>query len=164
MLELGMALMIDPDLLLLNEPSLGLAPAIRSKMFDIIVDLKEKQDLSILAIEQNIRELLEVTDWAYVLEQGSVRMSGTGEEILNLVRRRIIRTRERDRRNHRDADARGRGLDDNAGIQRRRGAPRLRVDVEAGGWRRPAVSLHPGSPARRLAPDRDRHPRYRPSG
>jgi branched-chain amino acid transport system ATP-binding protein len=83
MLELGMALMVDPDLLLLDEPSLGLAPAIRSDMFDIITDLTEKEDLSILAIEQNIRELLEIADRAYVLEQGSVRMSGGGQELLH---------------------------------------------------------------------------------
>ncbi len=82
MLELGMALMVTPDLLLLDEPSLGLAPSIRSQIFDIVTDLKDQQDLSFLIIEQNIRDLLEIADRAYVLEQGSVSMTGGGQELL----------------------------------------------------------------------------------
>lgn len=83
MLELGMALISDPDLLMLDEPSLGLAPSLRSRMFDIVTELRDEQGIGFLIIEQNIRELLEVADRAYVLEQGSIRMSGTGKELLN---------------------------------------------------------------------------------
>lgn len=83
MLELGMSLLLDPDLLMLDEPSMGLAPAIRSQLFEIVFDLRESQDISFLIIEQNIREVLEVADRAYVLEQGTVSMTGTGEELLN---------------------------------------------------------------------------------
>lgn len=83
MLELGMSLLLDPDLLMLDEPSMGLAPSIRSQLFDIVVNLRSSQDIAFLIIEQNIREVLEVADRAYVLEQGSVSMTGTGEELLN---------------------------------------------------------------------------------
>lgn len=82
MLELGMALMVTPDLLLLDEPSLGLAPSIRSQIFDIVTDLKDQQDLSFLIIEQNIRDLLEIADRSYVLEQRTVSMAGSGQELL----------------------------------------------------------------------------------
>lgn len=86
MLEIGMALMIDPDLLLLDEPSLGLAPAIREQIFNIVLDLRDEFGLSSLIIEQNVRELLEVVDRAYVMEQGEVSMTGSGEELLNSER------------------------------------------------------------------------------
>lgn len=86
MLEIGMALMVDPDLLLLDEPSLGLAPSIQNQIFDTILRLRDEYGLSSLVIEQNVRALLENVDRAYVLEQGEVSMTGSGEELLNSER------------------------------------------------------------------------------
>jgi len=82
MLEIGMALMTDPKLLLMDEPSAGLAPAIRSDVFDIVKRLREEQGIPSLIIEQNITDLLESVDRAYVLDQGTTTMSGTGEQLL----------------------------------------------------------------------------------
>ena len=80
MLALGRALMGKPRLLMLDEPSLGLAPLIVRDIFRIIVQLRER-GVSILLIEQNARAALRVADYAYVLELGSVAMQGPAEEL-----------------------------------------------------------------------------------
>jgi branched-chain amino acid transport system ATP-binding protein len=80
MLALGRALMSKPRLLMLDEPSLGLAPLVVRDIFRIIQDLKQA-GVSILLIEQNARAALEVADYAYVLEAGSVAMEGPATEL-----------------------------------------------------------------------------------
>jgi len=80
MLAMGRALMAEPKVLMLDEPSLGLAPRIVAEVFQIIVALKQ-QGVSILLIEQNARAALKIADRAYVMELGSISASGTAAEI-----------------------------------------------------------------------------------
>lgn len=80
MLAIGRALMSQPKLLLLDEPSLGLAPNIVLQIFDLIRQIS-RQGTTILLIEQNANMALQVADRAYVLENGSVSMEGPAEEI-----------------------------------------------------------------------------------
>jgi len=80
MLAMGRALMAAPRLLMLDEPSLGLAPRIVADIFDIIVALREA-GVSILLIEQNARAALRVADHAYVMELGKVTMSGKASDL-----------------------------------------------------------------------------------
>jgi branched-chain amino acid transport system ATP-binding protein len=75
MLAIGRAVMARPKLLMLDEPSLGLAPRIVKDIFQIIADLR-KAGVSILLVEQNARAALNVADFAYVLETGSVVLEG----------------------------------------------------------------------------------------
>jgi branched-chain amino acid transport system ATP-binding protein len=76
MLAIGRALMSRPRLLMLDEPSLGLAPIVVEQMFDTIQALNKKTGLSILLVEQNAALALEISNRAYVLETGSVILSG----------------------------------------------------------------------------------------
>ncbi len=82
MLAIGRALMSKPSLMLLDEPSLGLAPIIVVEIFRIIRDLRE-QGTTILLVEQNARQALEFSDRAYVMEVGKVTLSDSGENLLN---------------------------------------------------------------------------------
>ena len=81
MLALGRALMSRPKLLLLDEPSLGLAPLVTREIFRIVAELNEKEGLTVLVVEQNAAIALEVATYAYVLEVGKVAVSGTSEEL-----------------------------------------------------------------------------------
>ena len=81
MLAMGRALMSRPKLLLLDEPSMGLAPIFIQEIFDIIEDIKA-QGTTVLLIEQNANKALSIADRCYVLETGKVVLSGTGEELL----------------------------------------------------------------------------------
>ncbi len=81
MLALGRALMSRPKVLMLDEPSLGLAPLIVQQIFDIIKEIN-KTGVTILLIEQNANMALQVADVAYVLETGSIVLKGSGEELL----------------------------------------------------------------------------------
>ena len=81
MLAIGRALMSQPKLLMLDEPSVGLAPILVEQIFDIIRRLHEK-GTTILLVEQNAQMALSVADRAYVLETGSISLSGTGAELL----------------------------------------------------------------------------------
>lgn len=83
MLEIGRALMIEPKLILMDEPSAGLAPFIVSTVFDHIRGLNERLGLTVLMIEQNARRGLETSDRGYVLELGRNSYEGTGEELLD---------------------------------------------------------------------------------
>jgi high-affinity branched-chain amino acid ABC transporter, ATP-binding protein LivF len=78
---MGRALMSRPKLLLLDEPSMGLAPIFIQEIFDIIEDIKA-QGTTVLLIEQNANKALSIADRGYVLETGKVVLSGTGEELL----------------------------------------------------------------------------------
>ncbi|MBE7374292.1 ABC transporter ATP-binding protein [Pseudomonas sp. AL-54] len=80
MLAVGRALMAKPKLLMLDEPSLGLAPLITREIFRIIADLR-RQGVSILLVEQNARAALRVADYAYVLETGQIAMQGPAREL-----------------------------------------------------------------------------------
>ncbi len=80
MLALGRALMAKPKLLMLDEPSLGLAPLIVREIFRIVADLR-KTGVAILLVEQNARAALQVADSGYVLETGEVALSGTSDEL-----------------------------------------------------------------------------------
>ena len=81
MLALARALMSRPRLLLLDEPSLGLAPLVTREIFRIVRELNEKDGLTVLVVEQNAAIALEVASHAYVLEVGKVAVSGTSEEL-----------------------------------------------------------------------------------
>jgi branched-chain amino acid transport system ATP-binding protein len=80
MLAMGRALMAQPNVLLLDEPSMGLAPKLVEEIFELIAKLKAAQR-TILLVEQNARLALEVSDDAYVLETGRIRLSGKAHEI-----------------------------------------------------------------------------------
>ena len=80
MLAMGRALMSHPKLLMLDEPSMGLAPLLVEQIFDIIREM-HKNGTTILLVEQNAQMALSVADRAYVLETGSIILSGTGKEL-----------------------------------------------------------------------------------
>lgn len=82
MLALGRALMSKPKLLMLDEPSLGLAPILVDEVFQIIREINSK-GMTVLLVEQNARAALKIADKAYVLETGAISLSGTGQELLN---------------------------------------------------------------------------------
>ncbi|MGE5850548.1 MAG: ABC transporter ATP-binding protein, partial [Candidatus Methylomirabilota bacterium] len=81
MLAIGRALMSRPRVLLLDEPSLGLAPLLVKEIFRIVQAIN-RQGTTILLVEQNVRQALEVAERAYVLETGRIRLSGAGRELL----------------------------------------------------------------------------------
>ncbi len=81
MLAIGRGLMGRPEMLLLDEPSLGLAPLVVSTIFKVIKELNQK-GLPILLVEQNVRAAMQISNRGYVLETGSVVIEGTGEDLL----------------------------------------------------------------------------------
>lgn len=81
MLAVGRALMSRPKIIMMDEPSLGLAPLIVKGIFDIIREIN-KQGVTVLLIEQNANMALKVADYAYVLETGRIGLAGTGKELL----------------------------------------------------------------------------------
>ena len=80
MLAMGRALMADPKLLLLDEPSMGLAPLFVEEIFRIVADLK-REGRTILLVEQNAQAALEIADYAYVIESGRIKLQGPAKEI-----------------------------------------------------------------------------------
>jgi branched-chain amino acid transport system ATP-binding protein len=107
MLTMGRALMSRPRLLLLDEPSLGLAPNLVQTIFEIIKNIKE-QNLSILLVEQNSFMALSLADQGHVLENGRVTLSGPGQDLLNhpkikesYLGKEIVRRRKKRDRNGR---------------------------------------------------------------
>ncbi|MDR7857001.1 ABC transporter ATP-binding protein [Tissierella sp.] len=82
MLAVGRALMAKPKILMLDEPSLGLAPLLVKDIFDIIKEI-HKQGNTILLVEQNAKKSLEIADYGYVLETGSLVLEGPGQQLLN---------------------------------------------------------------------------------
>lgn len=81
MVAVGRALMAKPSLLALDEPSLGLAPIMVDRLFDSIKKIRDL-GVTVLVIEQNVFKVLQMADYGYVLENGSVSLRGTGEELL----------------------------------------------------------------------------------
>lgn len=82
MLAVGRALMSRPKVLMLDEPSLGLAPLVVQQIFDIIKEINRK-GVTVLLIEQNANMALKTADYAYVIETGNIVLSGSGEEVLS---------------------------------------------------------------------------------
>lgn len=82
MLAVGRALMSKPKLLMMDEPSLGLAPLIVKSIFEIIQNIN-KLGVTILLIEQNAKAALEIADYGYVMETGNIVLEGTGNDLLN---------------------------------------------------------------------------------
>jgi branched-chain amino acid transport system ATP-binding protein len=80
MCAIGRALMSDPKILLMDEPSAGLAPVIVQQVFELVRRIRES-GLTVLIVEQNVQQVLKVVDRAYLLEAGSIRMSGTSAEL-----------------------------------------------------------------------------------
>ena len=91
MLTIGMCLMSEPKLLLLDEPSLGLAPLITKEIYRVILNLF-KEGLTILLVEQNVRIALDISNQAYVMETGKIVLEGNSCELLNseLVKRAYL--------------------------------------------------------------------------
>jgi branched-chain amino acid transport system ATP-binding protein len=82
MCAIGRALMSNPKLLLLDEPSAGLAPVVVQQVFELVKRIRAS-GLTVLIVEQNVQQVLKVVDRAYLLEAGSIRSSGSSEEMMN---------------------------------------------------------------------------------
>jgi len=80
MLAVGRAMMMQPDLLMLDEPSMGLSPLLVNEVFDLLADIKG-QGISILVVEQNARKALQIADYAYVLERGVIAREGSAAQL-----------------------------------------------------------------------------------
>ena len=81
MLVIGRAMMAHPQLLMLDEPSLGLAPMLVEEIFQIIADINKQEGMSALIVEQNARAALELTDYGYVMENGRIVLDGPAEQL-----------------------------------------------------------------------------------
>ena len=82
MLAIGRALMSNPKLLLLDEPSMGLSPLMTQQVFDVLLELK-KQGMTILLVEQNAYEALTISDRAYIMETGNITLEGRSSELIH---------------------------------------------------------------------------------
>ncbi|GAA4901868.1 ABC transporter ATP-binding protein [Streptomonospora salina] len=82
MLAIGRALMADPRVLLLDEPSLGLAPLVTRQIMDMLLQLRADRDLTVVLVEQNARSALSITDHGFVLNQGEVVMQDSSRRLL----------------------------------------------------------------------------------
>jgi branched-chain amino acid transport system ATP-binding protein len=83
MLAIGRAMMANPRLLLLDEPSMGLAPLVIADIFRVLTRLRAEHGLTILLVEQNAKAALRISDRAYVLSGGRITHSGTSQELLS---------------------------------------------------------------------------------
>lgn len=94
MLAIARALMAAPQLLMLDEPSLGLAPKIAEQIFDRLIMLNKERNLTILLVEQNANAALAISDYAYILETGKIGLTAKGKELLQnpLVRQKYLGT------------------------------------------------------------------------
>ena len=105
MLAVARAMMAKPKMLLLDEPSMGLAPQLVSEIFKIVKDLNEKEGVSILLAEQNTNIALKNSDYGYIIETGNVKLHGTAEKLLNNdeVKELYLGISKEGRKNFRDA-------------------------------------------------------------
>jgi branched-chain amino acid transport system ATP-binding protein len=81
MMVIGRALMAHPKLMMLDEPSLGLAPMLVQEIFHIVRDIKEQEGMSVLLVEQNARAALSLVDYGYVMENGRIVLDGPAEQL-----------------------------------------------------------------------------------
>ena len=105
MLAVARAMMAKPKMLLLDEPSMGLAPQLVSEIFKIVKELNEKEGVSILLAEQNTNIALKNSDYGYIIETGNVKLHGTAEKLLNNdeVKELYLGISKQGRKNFRDA-------------------------------------------------------------
>ena len=82
LLEISRALVMDPDVLLVDEPSIGLEPRLIDMVFDILDDLQHAEGKTIIMVEQNAKKGLEFADIGYVLVSGELEIAGSGDELL----------------------------------------------------------------------------------
>ncbi len=83
MLVIARALISQPDVLLLDEPSLGLFPSVINEIFDIVKKINEYEGLTVILAEQNVKKALEIADYGYVVEGGKIVLDGTPEKLMN---------------------------------------------------------------------------------
>lgn len=81
MLVIGRALMANPRLMLLDEPSLGLGPLVAQEIYEIIQKINEEQKVSMLLVEQNVKAALGIADYGYVMENGRIVLDGLAEKL-----------------------------------------------------------------------------------
>ena len=105
MLAVARAMMAKPKMLLLDEPSMGLAPQLVSEIFKIVKELNEKEGVSILLAEQNTNIALKNSNYGYIIETGNVKLHGTAEKLLNNdeVKELYLGISKEGRKNFRDA-------------------------------------------------------------
>ena len=105
MLAVARAMMAKPKMLLLDEPSMGLAPQLVSEIFKIVKELNEKEGVSILLAEQNTNIALKNSDYGYIIETGNVKLHGPAEKLLNNdeVKELYLGISKQGRKNFRDA-------------------------------------------------------------
>lgn len=82
MLAIGRALMSKPKLIMMDEPSLGLAPIIVKELFGIIKKINKEEGVTVLLIEQNANAALKIADIGYIMETGKIILEGSGKELL----------------------------------------------------------------------------------
>ena len=80
MLAVARGLMSEPKIILLDEPSMGLAPLIVNQIYDLITEIRDS-GITVLLVEQNAKKALSICDYAYVLENGVIKLEGTGNEL-----------------------------------------------------------------------------------
>lgn len=105
MLCLGMALMTNPKFLLLDEPSLGLAPILIKKLFEIIQKIQKDEHISILLCEQNAQMAISISSYGYVMENGRVVLDGTAQELSenNDIRESYLGTSGEDQKDYKES-------------------------------------------------------------
>ncbi|HOA77721.1 MAG TPA: ATP-binding cassette domain-containing protein, partial [Thermosynergistes sp.] len=81
MLAIGRSLMLEPDIIMMDEPSLGLAPMLVEQIFALIQEIRDKFDRTILLVEQNAHMALQIADRGYILETGRIALSGPATEL-----------------------------------------------------------------------------------
>ncbi|MCK4793542.1 MAG: ABC transporter ATP-binding protein [Desulfobacteraceae bacterium] len=82
MLEVGRSIILEPKLLLVDEPSVGLSPKLMGMVFEKLIEINKENNITIMMVEQNAKRALEISDYAYLLVDGMNRTEGTGREIL----------------------------------------------------------------------------------
>ena len=105
MIAVARAMMAKPKMLLLDEPSMGLAPQLVAEIFNIVKELNQKEGVSIVLAEQNTNVALKNSDYGYIIETGNVMLDGTAESLLNddRVKELYLGISKEGRKNFRDA-------------------------------------------------------------